>query len=166
LLEVARIDERVLVYEQAQLTGDRLRVAYRVSLYDRNGRERSVARRAAVLQLADLRAEPAFAVEALPVEPVRADAVSSHGESVPIVPAAEAKPVSAPRLVVRSEGGRHTGFDLLSPGAPRARLESGALHRSRYAYWVYPLLPMTAALDLLLLVPELCASPPLFLVNE
>lgn len=176
-IELGRIHESVLRYERAFSNDERLLLRYEVEIGDHRRTRLGGAQREVALLVDDLRAVPELEVGRFPIQPVRIEQALEPGDhelelvmglQAPL--AAQAVPtaqIGVMRLQIESRDGRHIGFRLQggSPGGS-ARFRSGALYHSHLAWWVYPLLPFTAALDLALLLPQIVAVTPLFLAGE
>jgi len=167
LLEASRIHEQVLAYDQAHRSDDRLLLDYRVRLQDRKGALLGVERRAVALRIEDLQRDPELSVDVFPVEALEAGDALREGAQ-PIAVVTDAKPPSghAPELRVSVEENRHTGFALVGAGLGAARFHSGALRRSRYAWWGWALVPFVAPVDLVLPVVLVPTALPFFVLDE
>ena len=168
LFEASRSHEQVSQYEAAWAGDERLLLRYTVELGDRNGSSRGFEVREVSLALDDLRARPEIPVERFPVTPVRiAEAMRDDALSLLVLPPGAAAAPGVPSLRVIGEAGQPLGFEWKGDEAALpARFHSGALYRVHYAWWLYPLLPLAATVDLALLPIELVAAIPLFVVNE
>jgi hypothetical protein len=167
LLQAGRYHEEVASYERAFLSADRLLLEYVVEFGDRGGAKRGSARREVALRLEDLRADPGIAVEDFPVQRLAlGESLGSGTRPLEVISRDPGKAVNGRGLVVEVEGRRPVGFSLVDGEGSPARFHSGALYRPHYRWWVYPLLPFTAALDLLLLVPQVTLATPLFVLPE
>ena len=157
LLEQSRIRESVQEYEIAYRDSGRLVLGYRALLEDAGGVSLGFRQRAAAVPLWTLRASPPLQVDAFPVERLRLRDLSP-----------QARPIGESSLQMEVDGSdRHVGFwwsedELEEP----FHFHSGALNQSHHAWWAYPILPLTVAIDLLLLVPQIPAASPLFLSGE
>ena len=167
LLQAGRYHEEVTSYERAFLSVDRLLLEYVVEFGDRSGAKRGAARRAVALRLEDLRADPGIAVEDFPVQRLQlGESLGSETRPLAVISRDTGNAANGRRLVVEVEGRRPVGFSLVDGEGSPARFHSGALYRPHYQWWVYPLLPFTAALDLVLLVPQVPLATPLFVMPE
>lgn len=150
LYEAARRREFVVRYDRAFVADGRLRVDYRVDVRDPSGTSLRRARRSASLALTDLGALPEIPVDEIAVD-VSRRVPAPAGEPVALArSAAETRAAPTPLvLLIRQEDDGDAGFALLrrEPEERLGGLRSGALVRDREAPWVYPLLPLSAALD-------------------
>jgi hypothetical protein len=160
LFDAARRIERPLAYEEAALDGDRVLLRYTALVMNDDGdpvgrRERRVA-----VALADLRRAgvpvDAFAVEHLP------DGGPLGGTAVPLHPNG-----SAPWADVERTNGRDVRLRLHESrdGGPKV-LESAALTRRRTEPWVYPLVPVALAIDLVTNPVLLFFAPAVIVVGD
>lgn len=169
LYERGRIGESVLAYHAAATDGEHLILDYSVELEDWKGRPVGRARRGASIPIDALMARPEHPVDAFPLQRVR-PAWVEDGRSVPI--SVQGSPASDPStpffLELIEVEGRHEGFYLCRKGDAGCdgRFRSGALYRDGTAWWVYPLLPLGAAMDVLLFVPQFVGQAPFFLLGE
>lgn len=167
--ELGRVRESVWSYERAWLDRDQILLDYRVELADRHRRPRSRASRAVAIPRRALRAEPELPVDAFPVREIRAGRVEPGAATpLPVVEAQDAqRGVEAPFLeVVAGETGV-SGFRLcLDAETCRRPFRSEALYRDRTAWWVYPLLPFSAALDVAFIPLHAIGLAPFFLMGD
>jgi len=147
LFDAALRREQPLAYHDALLDQDRLALAYTALVADDAGkllgrRERRVAISLAALRRHDL------AVEAFPVEHLADDAPLT-GRRLALEPEDKGDGASAYLEIERDPDGREVRFVLhdLASG-PYAPFYSTALTRTSTEPWVYPLLPLGAAVDL------------------
>jgi len=162
--QAARRWERVESYREARVVGDRLLVRYTAAVTTDEALpmgERSVW---AEIPLDELRAAP-------PVERFRVrrldDAPGAGGAPVAIrsgPPDAgdAACALARPTLCVTGAGGAE-GFVLVDEAGPYPPFHSAALTRTTTAPWVYPLLPVTFAVDSVM-VPGLLLLAPMWIV--
>lgn len=168
LLQAGRYHEQVVRYEAAYAGDDRLLLEYVVERGDRSGSLRGFAHREVALRLEDLRAEPEIVVDEFPVETLRIrEALRAGDDRLELIPPDAPVVPSSRYLAIELEAGRPVGFRLMGgEDAVAARFHSGALYRRHYEWWIYPLLPLTTAVDLVLLLPQIVTATPLFVVNE
>jgi hypothetical protein len=171
LYERGRVGESVLAYHAAVTDGERLIVDYSVELEDWKGRPIGRGRRGASIPIDAMEARPEHPVDAFPLERVQLPPVpADHYRSVPILTKGSlpSDPSAPAFLEVVEVGGRHEGFRICAgPGEGcSGRFRSGALYRDGTAWWVYPLLPLSAAMDALLFVPQVVGQSPFFLLGE
>ena len=169
LFEMGRVRESVVAYHGAFSDGERLLLDYSVELADWRGRPLRHERRAAAVPVAALSAAPELPVDAFPVERMRlSGARSSDDRRLPLVAAdtPDAAP-GAPYVAVLGGDGRHAGFLLCAAhDLCRGVFRSEALYRDHTAWWVYPILPFSVALDLVLLPAQVIGVAPFFLLGE
>jgi hypothetical protein len=168
LFEMGRVRESVVAYHGAFSDGERLLLDYSVELADWRGRPLRHERRAAAVPVAALSAAPELPVDAFPLERVRlSEARSSEDRRLPLVAADTADaPAGAPYVALLDGDGRH-GFMLCAAhDRCQAVFHSEALYRDRTAWWVYPILPFSVALDLALLPGQVIGVAPFFLLGE
>jgi hypothetical protein len=146
LFDAALRREQPLSYHDALLDQDRLALAYTALVTNDAGKVLGRRERRVALSLAELRRHD-LAVEAFPVEPLADDAPLS-GRRLALEPEAKAG-ASAYLEIERDPNGREVRFVLHDPGSgPYAPFYSTALTRTSTEPWVYPLLPLSAAVDL------------------
>lgn len=163
LFEAGRVRESVLEYRSAALEGDRLRVEYTAELDGLFSSRREP--RAALLPLAALRAQPPLPVDAFPVERVTP---GSPASASPAPATRVPQPSRDDPELLRLEPGPPSGFRLCrAAGGPcSARFYSAALYRDRTAWWVYPLLPLSVALDAALFPLQVVSVGPFFVLGD
>jgi hypothetical protein len=167
--ERGRIRESVLSYDRALLDGDRIRLEYSVELIDSNGVLLETGRRIVEIPRGAIAARPEVPVDAFPVEAIDPDGdVEGSGQPLSLVQECPpADPTAAPCLEVIAGHGRHRGFYLRTGAvSPEGFFRSEALYRDRTAWWVYLLLPFSAALDLALLPLQVVSVAPFFVVGD
>lgn len=171
LFEAGRVRESVLEVRSAALDGERLHLEYTAELVGLGSRRR--APRAATLELAALRVRPEYPVDTFPLERVAPGGFG--GRELPlalVTPEAPAPPPAdaGPTLLVElEEGGGRPRSVRLCPraGAPcLPPFRSAALYRDRTAWWVYPLLPLSGALDAALFPFHLVTVGPFFVLGD
>lgn len=169
LIESGRLHESVVTYTSAALDSEALRLNYRVEVSDARGRPRSREERSATVALATLAARPERPVDETPVR--RVPTGSHTGREVPVA-LVISRHDAAPVVVAGSPGiqmvlqvyehdGRHAGFRVCSTTRTRClgHFHSGALYRDHIAWWVYPVAPLTATVDLALLPLQAVTLP-------
>jgi hypothetical protein len=171
LFEAGRVRESVLEYRSAALDGEQLHLEYTAELVGLHSRRR--APRAATLPLAALRARPELPVDGFPLQRVAPGGFA--GRQLPLDVVAPGDPPAAPTdggpalLVLAEPEGRPPGSVRLCPrpGAPcLPPFHSAALYRDRTAWWVYPLLPFSAALDAVTFPLSMVTVAPFFLLGD
>ena len=176
LIEVGRISEQVARYDRVVLVDDALHLDYRVTLTNARRETIGHGERSARIELAALAADPEWPVDTFPVEH---DPTPAHGGQDLVItnetedPHFEVTPVAtvgAPRVALQidSDDGRHAGFRICEAAAPdcAAHFHSGALHVHHMQWWVYPLAPFAAAIDLALVPAQLATWPWLILAGD
>jgi hypothetical protein len=158
LLDAARRWETPADVEAASLDGDRLALRYRATVTDDDGEPIGERRRSIAVPVAVLRTDGTTpTVEELP------DDAALPGRPIPVARTTDA--ASVPALAVTPLGqGRPMRLDLRDGRTPGASLHTNALARSSTAGWVYPLLPLAAAVDVVG-VPVLLFFAPAMLVT-
>jgi hypothetical protein len=154
LLDAARRRERPIRYEEASLDGDRLLLRYTALVTDDVGQPLGHDERRVAIALSGLRQSPP--IDLLPVEHLAHDAPLA-GQRVDLDGARDG-PLA---LEIHTDAsGRHTAVVLHDARNGRyPPVYSSGLARARTAAWVYPVLPLAAAIDavtnplLLLLAP-------------
>jgi len=147
LLDAARRREQPVAYREAFVDGDRLLLGYTALVTDDLGAPLAHRERRAALALADLRrgdrTVDAFLVVRLP------DDAPLRGQPVALRAADAGGRDGSPFLAIeRGAGDRPVLFVLHAPGdGPYQPFYSAALTRTRTAVWVYPLLPLSLAVD-------------------
>jgi hypothetical protein len=157
LIDAARRIEQPLAYQEAALDGDRLQLRYTAMVLDDNGDRLDRRERRVAVALADL-GRP---IDAVRVDPLP-DATPLQGTAVPL-----AANGSAPWVEVERRNGRDVRLRLhaSSNGGPQV-LESAALTHRRTEPWVYPLVPLTLALDLVINPVLLFFAPAVILPGD
>jgi len=148
LLDAARRREQPVAYHDASIDGGRLLLGYSAVVSDDQGRHLERTERWAALALADLRRAD-LAVAAFPVARLAHDA-PVHGRRVALHAGRDGRLDGPPPFLEIDEGpdGRQLRFVLHeTPGVPYPPFYSAALTRTRSAPWVYPLLPLSLAVD-------------------
>jgi len=128
--DAARLDEGPEELVEACRQGDWLRVRYTAVATREFGQVISRHERASAIRLSDLEARPR-----LPVD--RVEILILEPESVQSGPDCRAVPAKLSVLDTPYRAGSEN----------TAVIPSGVLHRDRTAAWVYPLVPLTLALD-------------------
>jgi len=167
--ERGRIRESVRSYERAALEGERVLVEYDADLVDANGRLLETERRAAAIERRALGAAPEIPVDSFPVEAIDPGAeLGTGGRPLRLVPeGASAAIGEAPVLEVITEDGRDRGFYLATgDGKREGFFRSEALFRNHTAWWVYALVPFSAALDAALFPVQVVSVAPFFLAGD
>ena len=148
LLDAARRRERPVAYHDASIDGGHLLLAYSALVTDDLGRHPERTERRVALALTDLRRGD-LAVEAFPVARLAADAPLG-GEPVALHPGTDGRSAGPPPFLEIDVGpeGQHVRFVLHDTrGVPYPPFYSAALTRTRTVPWVYPLLPLSLAVD-------------------
>ncbi len=156
-------------YETAALEGERVLVEYDADLVDASGRLLGTERRAAAIERRALGASPEIPVDSFPVEAIEAGAeLGAGGRPLRLVPeGAFAAIGEAPILELIREDGRDRGFHLVTgDGRREGVFRSEALSRNRTAWWVYALVPFSAALDAALFPVQVVSVAPFFLAGD
>lgn len=183
IFQAGRVRESVLEVHAAGLTQSCLRLDYRAEL-EGGGSSRRLEPRAVRIELAALRAQPEYPVDAFPLEREPPGTREPGEVPVPIVPegseperegrepareAGAAPPDSTGAMLVRVETDAQ-GNQLLrlcpATGACIGQLYTAALYRDRTAWWVYPLLPFGVVVDAALLPLQLVTTAPFFLAGD
>jgi len=179
IFEAGRVREQVIDFRGAALGRDSLRLDYTVELSGRGTAPGRRAERAASMSLAALSAEPAYPVDAFPLERISSGSPLEGARPIPILDAAavpEAQHAALPSgpatdpWLLRLENSA-SGHELLRlcPGDGAAcvgQLYSAALYRDHTAWWVYPLLPLGVAVDIALLPFQFVTTAPFFLLGD
>jgi hypothetical protein len=175
LVEAGRMREEVVTYHAAAVDGERLRLDYTVERVDARQRPRGTKERSAIVAVADLAANPAYPVDAFPVERVSSGSrggreipvmlVSSRNQTSPVVAGASS---SSFVMEIDGQGVRHDGFRLCGTSGRGCvgHFHSAALHRDYIVWWVYPLAPLTLGVDAVLFPLQLVTMPPLLAVSD
>jgi hypothetical protein len=129
LLDRARTRETAAGYRGAWIDDERLVVAWDATITNHRGRPVGTATRVTAVPLEPLRRAEPPPVDTIPTTPLAA------------VPADPGRPVALD--AARDDG----ALVLHDPPAADALLYPGTLTRIRIAPWVWPLLPFTAAID-------------------
>jgi hypothetical protein len=145
LLDRARRWERPVAWERAAVADGRLEVAYTAAIRDQFWRPRATRRRRAAVPLAQF-GRVGLTADAVRWEPRPPDA-----------------PVVGTPIRLRAEPGAADGGRLFAACDGEAFLHPAVLTRRRLAPWVYPLLPLAVAYDVVA-VPVLLALAPLVIV--
>ena len=149
--DLARRRERVVAYREAWRDGGRLVVGYTAQVTDDAGTPRGEAERWAAIDLAALPAAASGPVCAVPVEPLRSfDGPGRHAEPV--------------HLEVAAEDERAVAFTV--PGSDAGPVSSEVFTRVTTAPWVWPLLPVTLAVDAATTPPLLLLAPAVILLGD
>lgn len=167
--ERGRIRESVLSYDQAMLDGDRIVVAYTVELVDADGALLETGRRIVGIPRGAIAAVPEVPVDAFPFEVLDADlGLEIQGQPIPLVQESrEADPRDTPWLEVIAGQERPRGFYVNTGAAIRdGFFRSEALYRDRTAWWVYVLVPFSAAVDVALLPLQVVSVAPFFVLGD
>jgi hypothetical protein len=162
LFDAALRREQPFSYHDARIDGDRLTLRYTALVTNDSGTLLARRERRAAIPLAALRRQD-LPVESFPVEHLADDAPLT-GRQVAIA-TQEGEGIPALYLeVATASDGREGHFVLHDPsGGSYAPFYSNALTRTTTAPWVYPLLPLGAAVDLATL-PILLVFFPVFLL--
>jgi hypothetical protein len=162
LLDAALRREQPVSYQEALVDGDRLSLGYTALVTTDAGKVLARKERRAALSLTALHRQD-LPVEGFPVQHLADDAPLS-GRRLPI--RREDAETGAAYLEIRAlPDGRETSFVLHDPGGPYAPFYSSALTRTSTAPWVYPLLPVGAAVDLVTLPILLVFFPVVLLIG-
>jgi hypothetical protein len=168
VFEAGRVRESVLEYRSAALDGEQLHLEYTAELVGLVSRCREP--RAATLALAALRAQPEVPVDVFPLERVAPGGFA--GRPLPlaaVAPGDPPAPAAGPELLVELEEDGRPRSVRLCPRAGASCLPpfySAALYRDRTAWWVYPLLPFSAALDAALFPLSMVTVAPFFVLGD
>jgi hypothetical protein len=147
LFEAALRREQPFSYDNAAIEGDRLTLEYTALVTNDAGKVLARRERRAAISLAALR-RPDLPVEAFPVEHLPDDAPLA-GRRLAIEARDKEGDLRSYLEVETAPDGRQVHFLLHDPeGGPYAPFYSNALTRTSTAPWVYPLLPLGAAVDL------------------
>jgi hypothetical protein len=170
-LEAARRREQVLAYREAFLDGNRLVLGYRALVSNDEGEPVAERDRWAAIELADLRGPRVPPVEDFPVAWLDGPPTGGRPAVLRISDADSAGPCTAadaPYLDVERVDGRHTRVVLRDAQAPTpyAPLHSAALTRVSTVPWVYPLVPLTLAVDAVVDPVLLFFAPAVLVVGD
>jgi hypothetical protein len=154
LLDAARTRERLRVVHGATVEAGEVRIDYDVTVTDDAGRPVGDGRRAAAIELEDLRGPAALAIRS--VRPP-AEAPQAPGICAP-----------HPSGTVLCVEHRDRLLLLRDPESGEAYppLSARAFTRVRTAPWVYPLLPLTLAIDAVVTPALLLTAPAPILIGE
>jgi hypothetical protein len=133
LFEAARRWERVRVFEQASLDGDRLVVRYLAQVTDDAGTLLDERRRRAVVALGPLRGSQVSVEDVLVVQVRDVGALPGRGVSIVTIPPPDGGGPAS--LVVHDERGTF------------APIPANAFTTTSTAGWVYPLAPLALGVD-------------------
>lgn len=148
LLDRARTREAVAGWRGAWIDEARVVVAWDARITDDRGRPVGTAARVTAVPLEPLRRAQPPPVDTIPTTPLA------------VVPASPGRAVALP--APRDDG----ALVLRDPPAPDAVLYPGTLTRTRIAPWVWPLLPFTAAVDVVGTPTLLVLSPIVILPGD
>lgn len=163
--QAARRWERVDAYREARVVGDRLLVHYTAAVTTDEDVRVGERDGWAAIPLAELRAAPP--VERFRVQRLDAAPVAAAGEVVALCDApghggAAACALDRPSLCLLGDRGA-AGFVLADEAGTYPAFHSAALTRATTAPWVYPVLPLTVAVDSVM-VPGLLLLAPVWIV--
>jgi len=162
LLDAALRREQPFSYDNAVIAGDRLTLGYTALVTNDAGKVLARRQRRAAISLAALRRTD-LPVELVPVEHLADDAPLA-GRRLAIEAGDPGGDLPSYLEVETASDGRQVHFLLHDPeGGPYAPFYSSALTRTSTAPWVYPLLPLGAAVDLAIF-PILVTFFPVFLL--
>ncbi len=177
LFEAGHLRESVVAYHHASSDGENLLIDYSVEIIDADGKPVGQERRGASIALAALAAKPEHPVDAFPLEHLPTGTPTTD-EMLPVLvlrgsaTILEATPAAAhdtPMVMeIVASGERHAGFRLRTAGkaAPVGHFHSEALYRSRTAWWIYPLVPFSATLDVAFIPIHCVAMLPFFVAGD
>ena len=170
LFEAGRVRESVVGYRGAALDGDTLRLDYTVELSGAGVERREP--RSARIRISDMRMRPEHPVDAFPLTPLDPDGPPAEAPPLPILAPGKGPPPAGAAFVVRVET-TPAGHEVLRLCPARAdaspcegSLYAAALYRDRTAWWVYPLAPIGAAVDVALLPLQLITTAPFFVAGD
>jgi len=164
LLDVALRREQPFSYHSAAIDGDRLTLGYTALVTNDAGKVLARRERRAAIPLSALRRTD-LPVESFPVEHLSDDAPLT-GRQLAIETDPE-RNLSSYLEVETAPDGRQKHFVLHDPaGGPYAPFYSNALTRTSTAAWVYPLLPLGAAVDLATFPILVTFFPVILLVGD
>ena len=172
LLERARLrgrsPPRIGPQRRPQFLGpDEIGLDYSVETTDARGHARAPGRRAAIIPRAALTTIAETPVDAVAVE--RIDPVARRAPGSGRLRAGRVVVLAAVDeefVEVIVAAGRQRGFRLCRDGACGGLFRSQILYRDRTAWWVYPLLPFSGALDIALTPLQVISVSPFFLVGD
>lgn len=165
--ELGRLRESVVSYDRAALRKDRILLDYTVEIRGRDGVARERARRAVEIPRAALSARPEHAVDAFPL--TRLEATDAARAGRPLVLWREPAPPpdgNGPFLALVPGEPGPAGFLLCQQELCEGRFHSEALYRDHTAWWVYALVPFSAALDAALFPGQAVSLAPFFLLGD
>jgi len=161
LFDAALRRERPLQYQEAVIDGDRLALGYTTLVTNDRGKVLARRERRAALSLDALRRQD-LPVEAFPIEHLPDHALLT-GRRLALTPRDMQGTAQAFLEIEVAPDGREPSFVLHDAGGPYARFYSSALTQTSTQPWVYPLLPLGAAVDVATF-PVLLAFFPVFLL--
>jgi len=165
LFDAALRREQPLSYHDALVDRDRLGLAYTALVANDAGKVLGRRERRVAISLAELRRHD-LAVEAFPVEHL-ADDAPLPGRRLALESADKGDGASAYLEIEREPDGREVRFVLHDPASgPYAPFYSTALTRTSTEPWVYPLLPLSAAVDLATFPILLVCFPVMILIGD
>jgi len=171
LLDRGRRVESPVAFRDVVVAGDRLLVRYDAVVTDDLGAPLGEATRWASVPLAELRGRASVAADALDPEWLDDAAARAAGGTAlalcPADPAADAAAcaVAGPRAAVTvDDDGSNLALRVVD--APLAPLPATALTRIETAPWVWPLVPVAVAIDVVTTPPLVLASPVFFLFGD
>ena len=172
-LDAPRRREQVVAHREAFLDGDRLVLGYRARVSNDKGEPLAERDRWAAIDLADLRGPHVPPVEDFPVAwldgpPAGARPAVLRVADAGADPADACTAGDATYLDIEQVDGRHTRVvlrDGRGPG-PYAPLYSAALTRVSTTPWVYPLVPLTLAVDAVIDPILLFFAPAVLVVGD
>ncbi len=176
LIELGRLHESVVTFDDAALDGEDLRVDYTVEVADVRDEFQAKKRRSAAVPIAALAIHPPVQVDEVPVRRLSAGSRADREVPVDLVIGQRSRARSqgtgllvAPMVLeIDREDDRHTGFRLCPNTAARCHgyLHSGTLYRDHIAWWVYPIAPLTVLVDLALIPIQLVTLPPMLFAAD
>ena len=165
LFDAALRREQPDSYHDALVEGDRLTLSYTALVTSDSGKVLGRKERRAAISLSALRRYD-LPLEAFPVEHLADDAPLTGRRLVILGQNAEGGALAYLEIKTAPDG-RETSFVLHDPsGGPYAPFYSNALTRTSTAPWVYPLLPVGAAVDLATFPILLVFFPVMLLVGD
>jgi len=165
LFDAALRWEQPLHYHEARIDGDRLTVEYTALVTNDRGKVLARKERRAALPLDALR-RPDLAIETFPVEHLADDAPSTGRRLALAVPDGKGA-ASAYLEIETAPDGQEKSFVLHDLGGrPYAPFYSTALTQTSTAPWVYPLLPLGAAVDVATFPVLLAFLPVVLLIGD
>ncbi|MGH7894641.1 MAG: hypothetical protein ACREQL_08225 [Candidatus Binatia bacterium] len=163
LLDAGRRWEQPATFEAASLDGDRLVLRYRALVTDDDGEAIGAVQRRAAVSVDALR--EGMATVGAPRIELLPDQGPLDGRPLPLVAADDG--VARPRIEISHPPGggpaRLALYDERGPGAP---LYSNAFARSSTAGWVYPLLPVAVAVDVVGVPVLLLFAPAMLTIGD